>query len=99
MDREDAAEGQAVAVAGGSVAGVDEGIVLAPVGEFVPRPKQRVFYLAFHILDGVQQGVGGFTVAVAGARGTVPAPAHIGLAIVDRHLQSACDGCGASLYF
>lgn len=86
MDREDAPEGQAVAVAGGPVAGVDEGIVFAPVGKLIPSPEQGIFNLAFHTLDFVQECVG-----VARAWRIMPAPAHISVASVDRHLEDVMD--------
>lgn len=89
VDREDAAEGKAVAVAGGPVAGMDEGVVFAPVGKLIPSPEQGVFYLAFHILDFVQEGVG-----VARAWRIMPAPAHVSFAGVDRHLEDATNAVG-----
>lgn len=92
MNRENTREGQAVAVAGGSVAGMNEGVVFAPVGKFIPSPKQSVFYLAFHILDSVQKAVGGLT--IVGARGTTTATAHACLASVDCHLG----GGGVMMY-
>lgn len=92
VDGEYAAKGQAVAVAGGPVAGVDEGVVFAPVGKLVPGPKQGVLYPAFYILDSVQEGVGG-CLTVARAQRAMPASAYIGLACVGRHLESAAR-CG-----
>lgn len=92
VDGEYAAEGQAVAVAGGPVAGVDEGVVFAPVGQLVPSPKQGVLYPAFYILDSVQEGVRGLT--VAGARRAMPASAHIGFTCIGCHLESVTGAVG-----
>lgn len=92
VDGEYAAKGQAVAVAGRPVSGVDEGVVFAPVGKLIPSPKQGVLYPAFYILDSVQKRAGGLTVAIA--RRMLPASAHIGFTCVGCHLESAMGAAG-----
>lgn len=48
-------EGVAVAIAGGAVSRGDEGVVAAPVGQFVPGEEQGVFNLLFHCFNGVEK--------------------------------------------
>ena len=54
----DGPEGFKIAVGGAAVARVDEVVVAAPVGEFIPQHQQGVLDPVFNILGRLQQRVG-----------------------------------------